>query len=284
VASRYPRVPQAGDYRSEYASAMTSDVLQRLHDEWEPAWERFSRGFALLEVERDAAHARRILPPVLAGWVAGFPDLATASMVHSLQELGEGYALLSARWPNGKEKQPALPVRSVVESTLRSGGVDEASIRLLSIRATSAQTVAAFETRDARLHARDVRKLAVETSRGLENWAHFMQIRQHPDGPRLFASRGPQLRQTYCGMLSILRRQFGMLGAPSTAPGIERRAILLLRLIYAHEYLATTHDPAEPVHEQDSLTLDFVREYIHQAGVADWIVGQDIPLPKVFAA
>ena len=84
------------------------EVFAELAREWKPAWRRFV-------AERDAfcgadaERSRAILSFVIRAHLAGLVDHETGLLLQALQELGEGYALLSAP-ENGLSEELALRV------------------------------------------------------------------------------------------------------------------------------------------------------------------------------
>ncbi len=261
------------------------EVFAELAREWKPAWRRFV-------AERDAfcgadaERSRAILSFVIRAHLAGLVDHETGLLLQALQELGEGYALLSAP-ENGLSEELALPRIDVVLATIEAAGYPDASVAL----GHSGSDAVATQRRTADVVPEveqstegDSSRMARTVSKGLEGYMQCCQILAHPEGRREMTLRRGALRENACRTISRLRWQFSAFGRTTAlARSVERRAVQLLLLLTDCEYLVTTLGDQEPTNAVNVLPVSFVRDYTWGTGVGTWVESHGVRLPRELA-
>src|SRR6185437_11443157 len=89
-------------------------IVGMLGSAWSCAWVDFrcepgSPAALAFAVDR----TREILTVVLGAWSETFGDRDLVLALQALQDLGEGYALLTQSWPIGTEVAPSIPDRRI---------------------------------------------------------------------------------------------------------------------------------------------------------------------------
>lgn len=260
------------------ADASGDEVGRRVADElarvWRGVWRDLTLDFQSEPGVREYAlgQAQEILTVVIEGYPMIGDDPLVLPALSALQGLGEGYALMSERWPIDWESTPALPVRSNVVGLLRQFGVDawlEDYGRPIDLQGDGAPVDGPMSVLDPKdIDDRMLAGYFAEEVRGYRVMLGFMD----DDRRRVeVVRRGAEYRRNACVRISGYRRFFDALGLRSDQGGMTRQAVAIALWMVDSEFLAASVDQSTRRESIPMLPGGLLDELVKQTGVEDWL-------------
>jgi len=248
-------------------------IVGMLGSAWSCAWVDFrcepgSPAALAFAVDR----TREILTVVLGAWSETFGDRDLVLALQALQDLGEGYALLTQSWPIGTEVAPSIPDRRIVETNL--GSASPSSLCEFTNRGIVLELDRSSVGGDARLSAdpmpaKTEGQVATYSAKLIRTYCEFLTAWEHELGRPLILQRAAKFRLHWCEALSLSRRMFDAQGALADQGGVSRKAILLCRLIADCHILASTAEDEHGLAEIPLLSRGFIDEQREALGIND---------------
>ena len=265
------------------ARPLSKRIADEVAAEWDDAWRCFALDAEsrLAFADEALAKAQGILSIVIESYPEVLGDLTTVLALTVLQELGEGYALMSEAWPIGREANPWMPDLAVVERNVRLTTVDSPSGQLSEIELTT--PVSGGDGRDSSQPSRIVpvteHKLAHDLAKAFSTYPTFLAVVAADRGRIELYKRRTETRRTACMGMSLLRREFDLLGALVDRGGAARQAVYLYLLLTDSRFLATAGDSIDQYRQPPVvLPIDFVRGYIRDTDVGAWLANHGAQL------
>ena len=193
------------------ARPLSKRIADEVAAEWDDAWRCFALDAEsrLAFADEALAKAQGILSIVIESYPEVLGDLTTVLALTVLQELGEGYALMSEAWPIGREANPWMPDLAVVERNVRLTTVDSPSGQLSEIELTT--PVSGGDGRDSSQPSRIVpvteHKLAHDLAKAFSTYPTFLAVVAADRGRIELYKRRTETRRTACMGMSLLRRE-----------------------------------------------------------------------------
>jgi hypothetical protein len=244
---------------------------------WRQAWHDFGvedRGE--ISGEQPLAHARGLLSLVIGSYrAADIGDFECALAFSVLQDIGEGYALLSETRRVGGDPYPAMPDRPVLEEFIRATQLDAwcrtygVELDLMTPAPRPPRASSAGRTDDPALPPQHEATMAGHFSKAFARYPQFLVIAEDPRYRAQIALRRSKYRGEVCATLSIMRQYFYLVGALPDRGGVLRRAAFLQRLIQDSRFLASTLDgPSDRV---PLMPQEVVEALAERTGVTEWL-------------
>jgi len=261
-----------------YDRKLTTELLAA---HWSQAWHDFDSRLRPA-TDNAAQSAQGLLSVVLPAAGAEFAHADDAFGVAALQELGEGYALLTERWPIGDLEEPTMPNRQFVESLIARAGptaVEELGQQGVCLSTPGSDALDRATASRGKMPRRVERDLARNTASDIGWYRRYLELWSHERGRRIFMEHASRVRRDSCGILATARDMFYAQAVLDDHGGIARGATFLIRLISDSKIVASLAADTDELARTPYLTRESLESHIETLRIDEWLRHHGVSVP-----